>query len=360
MNSDKKNQHFVPKFYLRNFSYLNNKKQIGLYNTRNHLYIERAKLKKQGSRDFFYGTDGIIEDGLSEIEGHLAEVIKKIIESDERLNLNQEDYLTLLTFIVLTDLRNPTRIVGFANMMNKMREKLLEESPDTDMDEVIPLPTHEECVRLSLRNCMEIVEGISDLKYKVFINKTETPFITSDHPVVKYNQYLEWRRWSHSKTGYGSMGLQIFLPLNHEKMLFLYDDSSYQLSSGNQFYFLKKQPEIDGLNLLQFLNSIETIYFDEKAKEDYLKNLHTNSKGFNKANVPFSELGYIFDSDAEMRNSERPQKRNLAINGMSECETNLTISGLKIKTTAKSKKFGNAVVLPRLTSILLKREKNSR
>jgi hypothetical protein len=125
MNSEKKNQHFVPKFYLRNFSYLGNEKQIGLYNTRNKFYFKTATLRDQGSRDFFYGTDGIIEDSLSEIEGHLSVVIKKILELDSPA-LSQDEQYILLLFIVLTGSRNPSKINGISEMTIKMRERLFE------------------------------------------------------------------------------------------------------------------------------------------------------------------------------------------------------------------------------------------
>lgn len=118
MNTSKKNQHFVPKFYLRNFSYENNLKEIGLYNTRNHMFVQRAKLKTQGSRDFFYGTDGIIEDKLASIEGDLATMIKHILAQGKEIKFTADEYYILLLFIILTEMRNPSRINGFAGAIS--------------------------------------------------------------------------------------------------------------------------------------------------------------------------------------------------------------------------------------------------
>ena len=78
--TEKKNQHYLPKFYLRNFSYYNNEKQIGLYNIFNSFFIHQAKLKTQGSKNFYYGKDGIIENFLSEHEGRFAKIVKEIID----------------------------------------------------------------------------------------------------------------------------------------------------------------------------------------------------------------------------------------------------------------------------------------
>jgi hypothetical protein len=46
--TEKKNQHYIPKFYLRNFSYENNGKQIGVYNILNEIFVSKGKLKTQG------------------------------------------------------------------------------------------------------------------------------------------------------------------------------------------------------------------------------------------------------------------------------------------------------------------------
>lgn len=56
MPTDKKNQHYIPKFYLRNFSYDGNKNQIGVFNIFNNIYVQQAKLKTQGSKNFFMAS----------------------------------------------------------------------------------------------------------------------------------------------------------------------------------------------------------------------------------------------------------------------------------------------------------------
>jgi hypothetical protein len=57
-----KNQHFVPKFYLRHFSA--DKKSIHLLNLKSEKPIFGAPLKNQCSRDYFYGEDGRHEKAL--------------------------------------------------------------------------------------------------------------------------------------------------------------------------------------------------------------------------------------------------------------------------------------------------------
>ena len=95
--TEKKNQHYLPKFYLRNFSYYNNEKQIGLYNIFNSFFIHQAKLKTQGSKNFYYGKDGIIENFLSEHEGRFAKIVK---ETAQECNLPYYEYKTMRSAVI--------------------------------------------------------------------------------------------------------------------------------------------------------------------------------------------------------------------------------------------------------------------
>lgn len=331
MITEKKNQHYIPKFYLRNFSFRGNKKQIGVYNIFNEIFIQRSKLKTQGSKNFFYGYDGKIEDGLANIEGHLAEAIRNITNNYTLPPKKSKEHNDLLVFVSLTDLRNPVIIEAMKAMLDGMKSRLLELDPNADTEKLVPQATHDEIIKLSLSNIFEIVETTIDLDYKIFLNKTLNPFITSDYPIVKYNQFLEQKKWAHSKTGYGLVGLQIFIPLNSEIILVLFDSGIYKVGYKKQRVFeITKKEDINKLNILQFINCHGTVFFDEKASEAYIRMLHNKSKKYKRANVNKTELSYIFDEG---------EQKNLMIFGSSDCETQLKIDGIKIHSKGKSHKL---------------------
>lgn len=356
MNTKRKSQHFVPKFYLRNFSYFLNEKQIGLYNTRNKFYFQTASIKSQGARDFFYGADGVLENNLCSIEGHLSSTIRKILESPTVV-LSDDEYYDLLFFVVLTNSRNPTKISGFRQTIVKMRETLVAEAPNTDIDQIVPIPSHEDCVKLSLQNCANLIEGIRDLKYVFFENTTNTPFICSDNPVVKYNQYLEWKRWPHARVGYASIGLQIFVPLSPTKMIFLFDSNCYTIAcSKPDTYVVNSSDDVYELNLLQFVNCIDTVYFNEEVEKSYITDLHECSNQFSKGNVPFSTPAYVYQREVKSNvNDRNTAAKNLLINGVTACGTNLRIRGLKISPSAKNRRLDNRIAQPRPGSMMWKR-----
>ncbi|HNW82999.1 MAG TPA: DUF4238 domain-containing protein, partial [bacterium] len=294
MITEKKNQHYIPKFYLRNFSYNGNKKQIGIFNTNNGFYFDRATLKDQASKDFFYGYDGKIEGDLSKIEHYVSSAIREVVENRVLPRKGSEEHLKLLMFMALNDTRNPVRIEGMKNMFLEMGKKLLEIDPNTDISKLVPSPSHQDTIKNSLSNIKVVLDYTKDLDFKLLINRTDRPFISSDCPNVRYNQFLELKKWGHSKTGYGTTGLQIFIPLSSEVTIIFFDSGIYKVGDKKKhLYCINKQQDVDSINVLQFVNCIESIYFDEKASEKYIKYLYNLSLKYKKANIARSDLNYI-------------------------------------------------------------------
>lgn len=343
MNTEKKNQHYIPKFYLRNFSYRKNNNQIGIFNLKNDFYYQTSKLKTQGSKNFFYGYDGFIEDRLAEIEGDLSKTINDIISYQTLPKKNSKEHVDLLVFVGLSDARNPVRIENMKAMITQMKERVFEGNPDAKANEIIPSLSHDEAVRISISNIPEITMNIMDLDYKLLINETDKPFISSDFPIVKYNQYLEEKNWPYSKSGYGLVGLQIFIPLNSKIVLHFFDSAIYKVGERKQKTIaLKSNTCVDQINKLQFVNCLETIYFDENASENYIRELRTQTLKYKRANISKSELSYIVGEN-EDPNEILAGEKNLIIMGSSDCEIKLKIEGIKIHSIGKAYKLTSGV-----------------
>lgn len=340
MKTSKKNQHYIPKFYLRNFSFETNQKQIGVFNITNQIFIRRAKLKTQGSKNFFYGEDGKIEDYLSIIEGGLAAIIKKIIQSENLPLKLSSEHFELMTFLTLTDFRNPVRIQSMAGMFDNMKKRLNELDPNFDTGKVFPEYTHEETVKQSLSFTHEIIETIADLDYKLLINNTKTPFITSDFPIIKYNQFLEQRKWPNSKSGYSVTGLQIFVPITPKHVILFFDSGIYKVGfKKRQTLDLYNPKDIDEINLLNFINCFNTIFFNHEVNEQYIRALFTRSQKFNRANMSKAELSYLIENDDDYIQMKNNSNKNLMIMNNTDCESKLDISGIKIHSKGKIHKL---------------------
>lgn len=341
MTTDKKNQHYIPKFYLRNFSYKMNKKQVGIYNLRTRFFFQTASLRDQGSKDFFYGEDGVVEDNLSAIETKLAFLINNIISSGELPRHGSEEHSVLLVFIALTHLRNPAIFKYLEESRLKMKDHVRSMTLDKDVDEYFPIDTKERNVSLAFSPLNSIIKVMTDLKYKLLRNNTSTPFLSSDFPVIKYNQFLEKKRWPFGKTGYGTIGVQIFIPLNPKLMLVFYDSAVYKVGSNKKNIFeITDIKDIDSLNELQILNCLETIYFNEEINEHYINQLVLRCKKYKRANQ--TKFNIMLPSE-NSRSKNPDRKESMVMMGVTECETKLNVNGIKIHSGSTSIKLTNAV-----------------
>lgn len=359
--TEKKNQHYIPKFYLRKFSVENNEKQIGVFNIDNKIFIQRGKLKSQGSKNFFYGQDGVIETNLSEIEGHLGITLKHIITNKIVPRKLSNEHINILLFIILTDLRNPVSINLMRDSFDQVRNLLKELDPNADLDKLFPNITHEETVQISLSSIKEVLPEIMDLDYKILINSTIKPFITSDFPIVKYNQYLELKNWVGTKSGYGLDGLQIFIPLTSELILVFYDSAIYKAGNKKQRLIeITNERDVESLNILQFVNCLGTIYFNEKANESYIRHLNSLANKFTRANSAKSSLSYLHKEGVDTDSLIKAGKPNLIVMGSTDVETKLKLSFMKIHSKGQVKKLNKTMAQHRKHSQKLNELKNHR
>ncbi len=328
---------------MRNFSY-NNGKQIGLYNIEKKLFIDKAALKNQACRNFFYGEDGEIEDTLAKIEGHLATIIRDIISTTTLPHRRTEEHWALLTFIALMDLRNPVKIDSvkdhYSGMAGKAQELGVEEESLRELLNV----SHEEAVAISLSGLNRVVSTILDLDYKLVVNQTQSPFITSDLPIVKYNQFLEGKSWQFSSKGYGAVGLQIFIPLNSELAIILYDSEIYKVGMNKPrvLYVVEESDEFS-LNLLQSINCKSQLFFDEKVDQSFIEDIMEKSSQFSRANIASVTTSYLLNSESDHKKGAESNDKNLIMFTSSDCKIGLKIAGISVHAQGKNYKLNSTV-----------------
>ena len=228
--------------------------------------------------------------------------------------------------------------------MKGMKDNLMRLDTTVDIDKFVPKSEHEDIVKLVLSQAEGVIMNTLDLEYKLLINETTRPFIASDFPVVKYNQFLELEKWQYSKSGYGSVGLQIIIPINSSLALIFFDSSIYKVGDKKKRYLsIKDIADINSINILQFINCFETIFFDEKASEFYIKQLYQESKKYKRANDYKTKLSFIVN-EGEDKNKVLNEKENLMMFDSSDCECRLKINGIKIHSRSKAYKLDNSVV----------------
>lgn len=339
--SANKIQHFVPQFFQRYFSFNNNGKTIGMFNVNNNVFISSTPIRTQLYDDYLYGKSGELETWLSELESKSAPIFRAMWEGETLPFYESETQLKMLHFLVILDLRNPTRfntLQNFENLVKRTKSSITGKNIPTNLITVFKELQSERGKIRSLIGAVKIVPDLIDLKYKLLKNTTQIPFIISDNPLVIYNQFLEKRKWNFvSQRGYGSKGLQMFLPVNDQYMLVLYDADIYKV--GNKKDTLVEIDDLESinqLNILQFLNSTDTINFNHKATEHYIRTLHEKSLGYKKANEAFIKVHRIDDG----KGGVKPMEEAIEI-GVTDLKINLSVQKIKFLSKSVAVKLDN-------------------
>ncbi len=275
-----KNQHYVPKFYLKNFS----SDDVGLFiydiQTRE---TRRRNIDRICSSFYFYADNQAgpsFETMLSKLEKIHSDIIKKLVNSKRISSLTPSDLQYLHNFILLQKTRTRASKMQTERQMNSLFDAL---KPYFAEDE----RAKEKNLTLEVFKSVRIVLNkanssgmllamvgaalISDLNMKLLINKTDKPFIASDSPVVLYN-YLRLER--HGVRGLQSPGLVIFFPLNASIMLILFDPKAYRMGDEkNETVKISRSADIDEINRLQLLSAEDLVFFSSANLHDYVNAL---------------------------------------------------------------------------------------
>lgn len=264
--AEHKKHHFVPRFYLKLFS--ENGLSINLFNIRSRKPVIDGGLKNQCYRDYFYGKDLQTEKTLSVVEGHMSRILQSV-QSDGKLpNYNSEDRLTFLLHIVMQHTRTAYSVDAYDEQTDKLMKYLMTpemEKMNFSREDIEKLKiTQKESASFVLNMAAPYYPLLIDLEWKLLRATATNEFITSDNPVVYYNQYFDFRRFS-SNAGLASKGLQIFFPISSKYLVLIYDAKVYGVGPRKSDILDVTDPrDIEQLNRLQFVSALENIYFRDK------------------------------------------------------------------------------------------------
>lgn len=270
--------HFVPQFYLRNFACLESPKQINLFNFKVNKFIKGAAIRSQAKKSRMYGSVEN-EHALGNLETVASTIIRNIINKLEIPKSYGPDHLTLMAFIALQSARTPTAILAYEQLIEQQLRAVarLDEAIASGYDQLINYFREDSAVTM-IKFAVTSFPLLTDLVSKLFINTTTEPFITSDHPVVLYNQYME-RRKKFGGTGFGSSGLQIFFPLSSQCCLACFDRNIYRVGgrSTKSVQIIITKEDVRSLNWLQVTNADTQLFFNSAVNESDVRHIVSQS-----------------------------------------------------------------------------------
>jgi hypothetical protein len=196
-----KNQHFVSRFYLENFT--DSKNRIYAFDiikgesfgTSTENIANQKYFYDYEPLDQFVGREQVIEKALANSEAEQSMVFRKLVaglKANDVSSLTKEDYSKLADYIVTQQMRTPeTRIKG--NHMAKEAERQLrakgaseefikEKGLEADKYD----PQFQQVYGLLHSSALDVIEDLCNRYWVFWSNKTKHNFYTSDHPVVGY------------------------------------------------------------------------------------------------------------------------------------------------------------------------------
>lgn len=259
-----KNQHFVPRCYLRPFTIDEAGVVLNLYNVDRDKVIPKVPVKSQCSRDYFYGTDQKLEDAIQFLEGSYATALRNIVEPNYKLS--DEHRLLLKRFWLFQNLRTEAASRRAVEMSEGARVTAGVEDESYTMQ-------IKDAVQLAMHTFAENMDIVSDLKACLFWNRTEVPFVTSDDPAVLTNRwYLQSRKTRGMSFGLSAAGNIGLLPITPKILLVAYDGDVYSIPHQGGWVAVKDKQDVMALNEHQFLNCRANIFFKNQDHGVLIKN----------------------------------------------------------------------------------------
>jgi hypothetical protein len=338
--AEKKKQHFVPKLLLRHFSTDADKSHITIFNADTKFYKSNCSLKHQGQEDYFYGKDGVIEDALGKIENVTAPIIDNIISNKTLPKWSSEDSQHLFLFSMLLSYRTKNTV----EQMNEIVDKTFQEikKNDSRFSDKKYQNIHiglKNPAALSLSIAAKEILKAYDLGLKLIVNKSNKKFITSDHPAVLYNQFLEQRNHPGGHLGMFAKGLQLFFPISPECMLVYFDTWAYKIGNKKDtVVYIQNSSDVAQLNYLQIVNCSEMIFTNNEIKEIELSQFSDKAK-----NLRSRDRTKLFEINKQYIDSEGLEHIQYTQQGDNKM-IKLNLSFIKQPSCAKSHKLSDYVV----------------
>jgi hypothetical protein len=277
-------QHYIPRFYLKNFCSSSSNGIINCYDkVKDNSFM--SNIMDIGQENLFYGIEGLTSD---EVEKALGRVESRFLSKSYNELLRIKNYGKLshafkgwfCLFLAFQLMRTNETRLKIKEMMEKVVFEIAKDEwaretgkkiPDgltikfTDPEYVKFL--HVDMLWPNLEIFFDLGKYFFNKHWAVLINKTEVPLWTSDNPISFYNVY-----GPEGNLGIMSPGVEIRFPLSSNLLLFSFDPfTNIPLTNRTRM----STSMVNFANLLQVRSSTRFVYSatnDFKSARNYLTN----------------------------------------------------------------------------------------
>lgn len=275
MANKTKKQHYVPKFYLKNFSNKNKKEFfIHCYDIdMNESYP--ANIKNIAEEKYFYKVgDENFEEFFQKTEEFASPIINNlskygkikplnIIKNRKRLSL-----FLAIQFLRTKEMREDL-LENFSKISTHLQKYNLSSEMEGLVDQIDEKNIKHDQMGFIAYASLKMVDELDFKKWVLLKNKTEVDFLTSDNPVALYNP--------RGFLGFASEYIQIFYPINPKLCLCLLDPvnysnfGEYNKLNENEFLTVNRKTEMCQINSIDDVNMINDVQSKNATKHIFSK-----------------------------------------------------------------------------------------
>ena len=320
-----KNQHFVPRFILRNFSLEANKKLINIHLLKNNQFLYSKPLYEQACGHYLYGSDQKLENFFQTLESSASVGIRKLLNKD--LSLSKEEKLHIKLFVLYQINRTPSSVetINQALELNikhlaSYKKELKDHLDDFSIELINP---YFKLFQVST----EAMFSLMDLRIGLLEVTNSDVFIIGEHPVTKLNPFLCERKWIGSKLGIALKGALIIFPISPTICLVLYDNIVYSFKNFKNIITIDSS-DLNKLNKCQYLNTANCIYFNSLIDRSLLSSMNMDTKD-NRESIKTK-----LDVYENINNKHSKTRRELVMMGSKELPIEQKFNFIAIKEVA--------------------------
>jgi hypothetical protein len=244
------NQHFVPKFYLKNFAI---KKKDNYYLNCFCKLDEKiflTNINNMAHSKNFYGFKDISE-------GNTPNALKKIIQNESLGILSNEEKMSISIFASLLMVRTNHERMMIDQMLNGVMQRIIPHlNLSNNASDYIFNWTNEGFTSFIAKSVPELASVVYEMKWLLSVNNTDLPFWTSDSPICRENNCIPEQGFSN--LGLRCRGIQVHLPISPILTLHFLDPERFFIPSNVSDFF--DEEVVIHYNYLQVYNSVRYIF----------------------------------------------------------------------------------------------------
>jgi len=249
------NQHYVPRFLLKNF-HCEDENKVWSYEIARR-QIKQRSISRVASEDFFYDyaagdPEESFEALMGNAENEAAPVIRKIINERSIDNLTNDEKCIIALFASLQNSRTKGSIETVESINSQLIEHIQAFAQGHDPDMKLEFLSTKDLWRSALLQTPKFALLLAQKQWVLL--ESDNSFYISDHPFVRYNRTNRPERGMH---GFNSDGIEMYLPIQPSLVLGFVCERHFPKQETKQYCSFEN---VEYYNSLQVLNAERFIF----------------------------------------------------------------------------------------------------